>query len=258
MYMLPKPYIHKFITNVSTFISIFKYVDNWPTYFMDKLGFQKKDWVVNSQGMKLKLRKCTVDRWIFTENIVIDEYKLRDMSPKDYDTIFDVGANIGAFTIASSHKFRQAKFYAFEPNIENYNLLIENIKLNNIKDRVKTYNAAVTSSKVKKLKLYLNQDLAANSIILGSGKYITTNNFSFSSLNPMITNKSLLKLDIEGGEYDIFKEANINILKKFKKIIMEYHNISQTMNGDVIEKFLLKNKIKNFERNEHFFYINLQ
>ncbi len=57
---------------------------------------------------------------------------------KNVDTFIDVGANIGGYTIRAC---RWANVVALEPAIENYNLLLENIKLNNCSN-VKALNIA--------------------------------------------------------------------------------------------------------------------
>jgi FkbM family methyltransferase len=62
------------------------------------------------------------------------------------DVFFDIGANVGTFTILAS-KVCGAKTVAVEPDIENYRTLTDNVRLNNIEDRVTAVHAAVGSTR---------------------------------------------------------------------------------------------------------------
>ena len=48
-----------------------------------------------------------------------------------------------------------------------------------------------------------------------------------------------LKLDCEGGEYEILFGCSEETLKKIKKISIEYHNIDKKRNSEVLKAFLL-------------------
>ena len=51
------------------------------------------------------------------------------------DVVFDIGSNIGAFTIPFAKKVGpKGKVFAFEPQSFIYNLLKDNVKLNNLKN----------------------------------------------------------------------------------------------------------------------------
>jgi hypothetical protein len=56
--------------------------------------------------------------------------------------------------------------------------------------------------------------------------------------------KIFLKIDIEGGEYDIFRDIDKNILSKIKKIAIEVHDSNRN-----------KELINNINKNR-FFYFN--
>ena len=56
------------------------------------------------------------------------------------DVVIDIGANVGMYSLMSAVS-RNAKVYAFEPEASNYNLLCQNIRLNNMGDRITAYCA---------------------------------------------------------------------------------------------------------------------
>jgi len=56
------------------------------------------------------------------------------------DVVIDIGANVGMYSLMSAVS-RGTKVYAFEPEASNYNLLCQNIRLNNMGDRIIAYCA---------------------------------------------------------------------------------------------------------------------
>ena len=55
----------------------------------------------------------------------------------------NIGADIRTYTVSILSKFDSIKAYSFEPVEENFSFLCENIKLNNLESRVKTFNYAL-------------------------------------------------------------------------------------------------------------------
>lgn len=55
--------------------------------------------------------------------------------------VIDIGAHIGTASIYAG--LRGARVFAFEPSLENYNLLVKNIIHNKLTGNVKGYNLAV-------------------------------------------------------------------------------------------------------------------
>jgi len=73
---------------------------------------------------------------------------------KEGETVVDLGANIGYFTLlAASLVGKKGKVYSFEPEPRNYNYLLKNIELNGY-DNVFAFQKAV-SDETGKTKLYI-------------------------------------------------------------------------------------------------------
>jgi len=71
------------------------------------------------------------------------EWLTRDLRPDD--VFYDVGANIGTFTIFAGRRLGDGgRIIAFEPHIPNANSLIENIFLNGLEKKVRLVTAALT------------------------------------------------------------------------------------------------------------------
>jgi tRNA A58 N-methylase Trm61 len=61
---------------------------------------------------------------------------------KQDEIVIDVGANVGMYSLMSAVG-RGAFVYGFEPEASNYNLLVQNIKLNSMSKKIQTYCAGV-------------------------------------------------------------------------------------------------------------------
>lgn len=189
---------------------------------------------------KLLVRPSSVDRWVATENLILDQFNLKQFGKDDFDSVLDLGANIGDSTVALHYAFPKAKITAFEPNSDSFKYLQKNISLNNIGAHVTSINAAVTSSKSDKVNLFLNIDDAASSTYFNDDDHNAelVKNVNFSDLRQYVSGKTLLKIDIEGGECELMTEKYIGLIKEFKTIIFEYHELNEGCCKKILEKFL--------------------
>ncbi len=80
---------------------------------------------------------------------------------KPGEILFDVGANVGLYTLYAAQK--GVRVVAFEPESQNYALLNRNIYLNGLSDRVCALNLALTSED-KLDYLYLNQFISGGAL----------------------------------------------------------------------------------------------
>lgn len=62
--------------------------------------------------------------------------------------IVNIGSNIGFYTIHFAQKFPNHKILAIEPNPEVFPLLIKNIEINGLTQRIKTLNACISDNHV--------------------------------------------------------------------------------------------------------------
>src|SRR5918992_2590666 len=90
---------------------------------------------------------------VYTSMVDHEEDVLEQFSPHRGDTVVDVGAAFGFYTIMASKKVgQQGKVVAIEPQPDNFEMLNKNIKLNSLTN-ISTLNYAVSSKKTT-LKLY--------------------------------------------------------------------------------------------------------
>ncbi len=206
-------------------------------------------------GFKLKLRPNGIDYWLYIENLIDDTYGLNKLSFLKFDNIVDIGSNIGYFTVSTKKYWPKAKHVCLEPNPESYQLLIKNLKLNQIKASV--INKAVVGKKSKKrLKLYTNENPAMSSLVTGKGKVVSVNTQSLESIIPH-SGKTLVKVDIEGGEYDLINTNNKSVFKRIDVLLMETHNLSKLKSDKTIIRWLKSIGFKVYYENRNITAFNL-
>ena len=123
------------------------------------------------------------------------------------DVFWDIGANVGAYSVLASRLCPQARIYSFEPFIPTFSHLWENIVLNGASDRVFPLNMGLLN-KTAPETLAVNDVRAGSSQhqVGGSGGVATQ--FVLSMRGDDIPERlgvpfpNLLKLDIDGLEVE--------------------------------------------------------
>jgi len=159
---------------------------------------------------------------LFFENIYL-KYGFHN-SPKPL-TIIDCGANIGLYSFLVSTQYQVKKIYAFEPSQAIYNLLCDNIKENYFADKIIPINCFLGRSKGS-VCFDVNDDVFTMSKKSINDIGVDVAQVSIDSFisDEGISDIDIIKMDIEGGEYDAIAGAS-NTLKNMKPklIISAYH-----------------------------------
>ncbi|VVA44360.1 conserved hypothetical protein [Candidatus Roizmanbacteria bacterium] len=140
-------------------------------------------------------------------------------SIKPGDTVLDIGAHIGYYTLMAAKRVgSKGKVYAFEPNKDNCALLTQNIKLNGFKNVVLVSKAVSKSS--GKVRFFLsNVSTGMHSLVDIDNNSENSIEIEAVSLNDFFGKKiptvGVIKMDIEGGEYTAL-EGMDRLLKKNK------------------------------------------
>jgi FkbM family methyltransferase len=172
----------------------------------------------------------------YTEIFKREIYNFKTHDNEPY--IIDCGANVGLATIYFKLKFPNAKIIAFEPDPLVFKLLcknVDNFKLN----KIELINKGV-SYKNGKAKFIGNGDDAGR--IASDGELDNFIEIKVVSLKRYLGKKvHLLKIDIEGAEYEVINDIS-ELLLDVDRIFIEYHSsINRTQRLDSILK-ILKNK----------------
>ena len=110
-------------------------------------------------------------------------------------------ANIGIYSFAIASKRTDAYILSFEPTPGVFEKLSFNINSNNLSDKIKVLNLALSN---KKGEMKFNTNL--ESLVLGEGNITVKTDTLLNVLNANVIKKvSALKIDVEGAEDQILK-----------------------------------------------------
>jgi len=160
--------------------------------------------------------------------------------------VLDIGANIGDSSIYFA-TLGAKKVIAVEPFPKSFESLKENVILNEVSDKVVCLNLAVSD---KNGKIHLDESTEDSTTMMaldqGNGIEVQTKTL-YDLIRDYEIKDSVLKIDCEGCEYDIFKDLNPSYLNFFEYIWMEYHS------GLKMTKRIILQKLK-----EAGFHYNIQ
>jgi len=143
-----------------------------------------------------------------------DDYGLGSISPVP-QTILDVGANIGLFSLWAVHCCPFARIHAYEPNPRVLKHLSNNVE----GFPIQVFPNALGSSRGRG-SLFDSSDSRLAQMSPNSSGPVEIEPLC-TALDRLNGRVDLLKLDCEGGEWDILNSANA--LEKVHHIRMEYH-----------------------------------
>jgi FkbM family methyltransferase len=187
------------------------------------------------------------------EDEIIDQFR-----PKTGDTVVDVGAHIGLYTIIASKRVGPTgKVIAIEPDPENCNLLKRNVELNNLTNVIILECAAFSSN--TKLKLYspgkergftkLSTVMSARALT-ETFLHVDGNKLDHLMLMQGIMQANWIKIDVEGAELEVLKGATTTLsVSDDIRLLIEVHNINDIDLHTIIVNFLQAyNFYSEFER----------
>lgn len=154
-----------------------------------------------------------------------------------YNCFFDIGANLGLYSIYYAKKF-DAKVFSFEPSFKNLELLARNIRLNSLQEHITIISNPLTDKfLVSKYfqgdfkagaaeasfdnKEYIKEHEIKNKHTIMNKEKIFYNTLGISIDNLIDKNlidlPKLIKIDVDGNEIEILNGCT-NFLEKAKKI----------------------------------------
>ncbi|MEN3046870.1 MAG: FkbM family methyltransferase [Candidatus Hydrothermales bacterium] len=254
-----KPRIKMFIYElVYSFYKFIDYRKNFPYFFSDDL-------IVTKFG-KFKTRKKTSDA-----ASVSPAYERRDVNflikkigeylKKNKKVLFiDIGAALGYYSILIGNKFKEKiKIFSFEPVPYNFELLEQNIKINNLEDIVKSFNFALSDSEDS---ITINYDEASpgDSSIVNippkSKKIIVETKRLDNVIKDEIENFDIIfmKIDVEGFEEKVLKGAEKILTKNSREIILLVEDFINPSIKEFLQKVGFKFMCKLTTYNSFWFY----
>lgn len=220
--------MHKPKNAISKGLVLIKNIKNWPVLFKDK--------IVGGDNILYRFRsgeviECRTKSTDINEAVVVlsgIEYAEQycSLNTEIQPVIVDIGANIGSFSIYTHrlNKHLNPTIYAFEPHPDNANLTEANFKRNGLANYHIVQKAVAGTDGIASFDISGAFDaFKLNTDSLDTIEVKTTKLSTYCSSNS-IDKIHLLKIDIEGGEYDVIENDLDFINEKVEVIFIEYHN----------------------------------
>lgn len=182
------------------------------------------------------------DEAVVRETWVENVYQIHESDLADTGILVDIGANIGAVSVYAASL--GATVVAYEPGSDNLTCLSKNLADNGVADRVQVHRAAV------------GLERGAAMIVTDQGQGPLHGNSWIDKLEvgypgweevPMVTlddvfadnnieQCDVLKMDIEGSEFDVIRAASIETLWRIKYLTLEFDGVGEGWFGGMVEK----------------------
>ena len=266
-------------------IVIYLFKKNFLIYFKDfieKDSYQKKK-ILNQNLVFFSpnvLTSWRVNTYLSKEPETIEW--INSFSKKEKIIFWDIGANIGLYSIYNSLQNKNSETIAFEPSTSNLRVLSRNISINNLSSKIKIFPLPLSDednafSKMKE-----------ENFLEGGAMNVFKENFNFegnkfnsemnyttfgTSINFLIENKILdipdyIKIDVDGAEHLILEGGNrfldnkkikslsIEVNENFKEQFYKVIDVMKKNNFKILHKKNNSNLIgKNLKLNSTFNYI---
>lgn len=164
--------------------------------------------------------------------------------------LWDIGANIGLYSIYAAVKHKNLKIFSFEPSTSNLRVLSRNLSINNLNDNITIVPIALGENNTYFSKFYessFEEGGALNSFKYNKNYIGDTINYSNSynilglSLDELLEKTNMIvpryiKIDVDGLEHFILR-GSVNLLKskELKEIFIEINENYEEQFKSVID-----------------------
>ncbi len=144
----------------------------------------------------------------------VQDYWIKGLSTPA--TVLDIGANIGAFTLAAAAKWPQANIHSFEPMLQNYEKLKENA------GHCATLYPSAVGSHDGAAPMFVGENFLTGGFH-DLGRQTKDTAIAQVMDASHLTAAEFIKIDTEGSELEIISRLD---LSKAKGVVLEYHRAS--------------------------------
>lgn len=203
--------------------------------------------VINGKKFFLTLRS-QADKSVFEEIFKLGEYKDAEEKIRNAKNfIIDAGAQAGFFSLYARALNPDIKIIAIEPDEENLQAMENNFSQNNI-NNIEVISSALAGTRSVR-DFFVSTDFHDHSLnknlVKKIARKVKVQGLTLGDICEKynINQIDLLKMDIEGSEYEVLNNLSQNDWDKINSIILEYHNFLNFNNKQLID-ILKQNNFK--------------
>jgi FkbM family methyltransferase len=142
--------------------------------------------------------------------------------------VLDIGANIGFYTVAGARRLTTGRLLAAEPTGATFKRLSENVRRNGVLDRVLLFNGMIGANKgqgqihfVPGMEEYSSMKIPEHLAV--KNQELCTETVPIERVDDLVDEHDLhpavLKVDVEGAEFSVFKGA-LNTISKYRPVVI--------------------------------------
>lgn len=184
---------------------------------------------VSREGITITIPNEPGARVPVYEILVEDEYRIDWIAQGlEAPVVLDVGAHVGCFSVTAARRLEGSQVYSYEASPTTSTYLFRNIEQNGLTDRVHGFHLAVRAEQGELEIADYGAASGHNGVLhLDEGvEHVTVPAVAMrEALTKSGRSADLVKIDTEGGEYDMVLGSDPADWSGVRRVVMEYHNL---------------------------------
>lgn len=203
----------------------------WPLV-LDSLHLQRDPYTAHLKSrLSFALQPRCGDWFTLLECVIRRDYFRNGIEVRPGDTVIDIGANFGAFSIAASRLVGDSgQVFCYEPNPFVFERLEHNIRINGCRN-VTAFKEAVQGQSGD-IDLFVDRKSAFSTThpeVDGRVSSTQPTRVPMLGIDAALERAgravALLKMDCEGAEYDILEHLTPDASSTVRQVVMEVHRV---------------------------------
>lgn len=168
----------------------------------------------------------------YSDAMTVGEVFLRDnyvqgLTLNANPVVVDLGGFVGDFALYAVKRLNARRVIVCEPSPRNWALLLKNIAANGYEDQIEPVNKAVTNGR----DVMMNVEAADQSMVTAyppsAQPLAAVSGISLAKLleEHNVESVDFLKIDCEGGEYEIIESTPSEVFRRIRNVVFEIHAI---------------------------------
>lgn len=179
-----------------------------------------------------------LDVWVLKETCLDRQYETFGETIQDGWTVVDIGGGWGDFAVSIGRRNPKCRVIAFEPFPPSIELFEKNTSLNQVENVQLVAKAVGQQSGRMHLSTQNTEAVQLSTAQMDGGQGLMVEGITlgdaFETLQIEVCD--FLKMDCEGGEYEILFSAPEDVIQRIKRICLETHDgVTQYSHFDLIE-----------------------